>query len=234
MDFEEQKYAYSQSQQLIMQCGSIGYLRGDFGRGGNAFYTTWNDFYKKYKTDEFKEAFDEVINSLRFDDRYDGFLKSRSTMSQYCDEQRDSMFQGNYCAEYGFRADTGKYVCLIRCNPNENDYNFYIYPYISQWLDKHMERAARGIRFIDSGYKELFRIEDGSKITVSYPDGEKSNRTCRYIDETHLQVDSDLFHICQFAEMMERMNAVCTPAADMSRHDSNDKLNEPEEKNYGR
>ena len=58
----ERKYTFSQSQQLSMQTGLIGYLRADFGSNGNEFWTTWNDFRKDLKTDEFKAEFDEVIN----------------------------------------------------------------------------------------------------------------------------------------------------------------------------
>lgn len=64
----ERKYTFSQSQQLSMQTGLIGYLRADFGSNGNEFWTTWNDFRKDLKTDEFKAEFDEVINGLRTDD----------------------------------------------------------------------------------------------------------------------------------------------------------------------
>lgn len=46
----ERKYTYSQSQQLSMQTGLIGYLRADFGSTGNEFWTTWNDFRKDLKT----------------------------------------------------------------------------------------------------------------------------------------------------------------------------------------
>ena len=36
----EWKYTYSQSMQLEGQTGNIGHLRGDFGSGGNGFFTT--------------------------------------------------------------------------------------------------------------------------------------------------------------------------------------------------
>ena len=39
----ERKYTFSQSQQLSMQTGLIGYLRADFGSNGNEFWTTWNE-----------------------------------------------------------------------------------------------------------------------------------------------------------------------------------------------
>ena len=39
----ERKYTYSQSQQLSMQTGLIGYLRAEFGDTGNEFWATWNE-----------------------------------------------------------------------------------------------------------------------------------------------------------------------------------------------
>ena len=59
-----------------MQTGLIGYLRADFGSNGNEFWTTWNDFRKDLKTDEFKAEFDDVINGLRDGDVLSG-RKSR-------------------------------------------------------------------------------------------------------------------------------------------------------------
>ena len=29
-------------------------------------------------------------------------------------------------------------------------------------------------------------------------------RSCRFIDEYHTEIGNDLYHICQFAELMER------------------------------
>ena len=39
----ERLYAYRQSTQLEGQTGGIGRLRGDFGRNGREFFTTWED-----------------------------------------------------------------------------------------------------------------------------------------------------------------------------------------------
>ena len=39
--------------------------------------------------------------------------------------------------------------------------NLFLYCYRRDWLDRHMEQAEKGIRFIDPHYKELFRIPDG-------------------------------------------------------------------------
>lgn len=206
---EERKYTYAQSQQLEGQTGSIGHLRGGFDSSGYGFYTTWNDHRKQWKKDEFKAELDEVINALRSDEY--GLLKNRSAMSAYAKRYPDSAFKGNYCTEYGFRADTEKYAYLIRCNPTKGDYNFYCYCYVKEWLNRHISNAEKGIRFIDPNYKELFRIPDGGKIEITASWGEKSQHICRYIDEYHTEVGRDLFHICEFAERMEKNGATYKP-----------------------
>ena len=63
---QERRYTYAQSQQVIMQSGCIGYLRGDMGTDGNEFYTTWNDQIKGLRGDTFGGEFDEIVNALRF------------------------------------------------------------------------------------------------------------------------------------------------------------------------
>ena len=66
------------------------------------------------------------------------------------------------------------------------------------------------IRFINSGYDEQFRLPNGGKIEVEYPDCTFSAR-CEYIDDYHTYVGSEVYHICQFAEVLERGGGVCRP-----------------------
>ena len=210
---DEQKYAYAQSQQIKMQTGMIGYLRGDFDSTGTGFYTTWFDEVKSRKTDEFKAELDEVINALRFDEQYGGALKDRSALAAYCRRTPESSFGGDG-REFGFRADTEQYSYMLRLNPNRGEYNLYCYCYQRKWLDRHLQQAERGIRFINPNYKELFRIPDGDKVRITYADGEKVDRTCRYIDDYHVEIGSgwnSLLHICQFAEMMEQNGSTVIP-----------------------
>lgn len=207
----EQKYTYAQSMQLEGQTGCVGHLRGDFGSSGNGFYSTWFDTREQWKTDGFKAELDDAINALREDK---GLLHSRRDMSAFAGANPESLFKGNYCAEYGFRADTDKHAFLFRCNPTKGDYNFYCYCYVKEWLDKHMKNAEKGIRFIDPHYKELFRIPDGGKIIVTTAWGEKMEHTCRFIDEYHTEIGSgwsNLYHICEFAERMEKNGATYEP-----------------------
>lgn len=206
---DEQKYTYRQSTQIEGQTGSIGYLRGDFGAGGKEFFSSWFDHRRNLKTDEFKSALDEVINALRSEEY--GLLNSRTAMAQYAEKYPDSAFQGSYTTEYGFRADTEKHAFLIRCNPTRGDYNFYCYCYMREWLDRHIEKASRGIRFITPNYQERFTIPDGDKIRITLSDGEQFDRTCRYIDDYHLEVGNNLYHICEFAERMEQNGNTVIP-----------------------
>jgi len=206
----ERKYTFSQSQQLSMQTGLIGYLRADFGSTGKEFYSTWNDFRKDLKTDDFKKEFDLVINSYRFGDGE--FLSGRSTMSKFCYEHPESSYEDDR-NQYGVRVDTERYSYLMRLNPNRGEYNLYCYCYQKEWLNNHLKNAERGIRFIDPHYQEQFRIADGEKISIKLGDGKTMERTCRYIDDYHLEVGTNLYHICEFAELCERNGHTVEPAA---------------------
>ena len=135
----------------------------------------------------------------------------RYDMSAFARHFPESAIKGNYCTEYGFRVDTEKHAFLLRCNPTKGDYNFYCYCYVKEWLDKHIQKAEQGIRFIDPQYKELFRIPDGGKVIVTTSWEEKREYPCRFIDEYHTEVGSNLYHICEFAERMQKNGATYEP-----------------------
>lgn len=68
------------------------------------------------------------------------------------------------------------------------------------------------IRFIDSGYKTLFTIPDGGSIRITYPDDRGTIiRACKYLGEMHVDIGKNCYHICQFAEIMERIGATYEP-----------------------
>lgn len=70
---------------------------------------------------------------------------------------------------------------------------------------------TKDIRFIDSRYNELFRIKDGESITATFSDGSASERKCTYIDDCHTKIGQNIFHICEFAELMERGGSIYRP-----------------------
>ena len=70
------------------------------------------------------------------------------------------------------------------------------------------------IRFIDSDYNDLFFLPDGANIRLTYANGEERILSCKYMDEYHLKAGSEVFHICQFAELMDGAKRNSIPARD--------------------
>jgi len=66
------------------------------------------------------------------------------------------------------------------------------------------------IRFITSNYDELFRIPNGGKVRVDYPD-RSFLAPCEYIDDYHTRIGGEVFLICQFAELLERGDGKASP-----------------------
>ena len=207
----ERKYTYTQSSQLTAQTGCIGHLRADMDTDGTGFFTSWDDHYPSLKTQKFKDELDEVINALRFSDANGGILKNRSALASYCYAHPEASFGND--REFGIRVDTDEHSYLFRLNPNRGEYNVYCYCYKRDWLDRNIERAENGIRFITPDYKDKFRIADGEQVRIYHSDGSFDDRTCRYVDDCHLEVGSNLFHICEFAERMERSGCTVIPKA---------------------
>lgn len=78
--------------------------------------------------------------------------------------------------------------------------------------------SDKTIRFIDSDYKELFKIPDGGNINIIYPPGDgRENRTvsCKFLDECHTRIGGNDYHICEFAERMEAIGARYEPEAQL-------------------
>ncbi|MBQ9899437.1 MAG: hypothetical protein IJM44_08320 [Ruminococcus sp.] len=209
----EDKYTFSQSSQIASQTGLIGYLRADMDTDGNGFFSSWNDARSDLKTDEFKRELDEVINALREEG---DILHDRTALAGYCYSHPQSKMDPRYSSDsYGVRVDTDSYAYLLRLNPNKGAYNLYCYCYRRDWLDRHMERARKGIRFIDPQYNELFRIPDGDRVKIINDVGDSFERTARYVDEYHVELGGSLcntiYHICELAERMEKNGCTVIP-----------------------
>jgi len=74
-----------------------------------------------------------------------------------------------------------------------------------------IDENEKVIRFIDSRNTSLFSVPDGSNIVLTDSDGEKTTLPCKFIDEYHTQIGSSVYHIRQFAEMMERIGTAYAP-----------------------
>lgn len=100
----------------------IGHMRGDFGRSGQEFWSSWFFETKNLHTEQFRRDLDELVESLR-----EGPLQSFSTVQQYCrDNPRSRM--GDDCREFhALVAENEHYKYCILLNPVPSDYNFYIW-----------------------------------------------------------------------------------------------------------
>ena len=67
------------------------------------------------------------------------------------------------------------------------------------------------VRFIDSDYNTLFHVPDGENIILTTFGDDRRILSCRYIDATHARIGGETFHICQFAELMERSGNAVEP-----------------------
>ena len=201
----ERLYTEGQSTQIAGQTGYIGHLRADMGADGKGFFQTWRCHRGDMDTEEFHQELESVLNALVGDGQYGGFLKSRDAMRDFCQEHPESGFNEGF--DFGFRADTAQYSYLIRLNPYSDEKNLSVCCYRRNSLDRHMKQAEKGIRFITPHYEEKFRIADGDMVRIKCWDGRELDHVCRYIDDCHVEIGKgwdNLFHICQFAEMMER------------------------------
>ena len=65
------------------------------------------------------------------------------------------------------------------------------------------------VRLINKFYDDLYRIPNGGVIQVDYPDGRSFTARVEHLDDYHFDMGGlgNVFHICQFAEVMGRNNA---------------------------
>jgi hypothetical protein len=106
--------------------GQIGYMRMDFGGGGNQFWTTWFDNQVHLKNNAFKEKFNVLVNNLRSD-----IFKNRNAMMRICGGKRDESLDNRGT---GFKLQSGGYTYALRCWPGVRDYDALIYPYDDRYL----------------------------------------------------------------------------------------------------
>lgn len=123
----------------------IGYVRGDFGRNGNEFYTTWFPGEESKNTEAFKKVLDDVINCFRDDLEYP-ILHSFRDMADFCRLNPDLRLDYHHCdpVNYAAKVETPCYVFYIRLIVRQNDYNFYVNCYESAVTGLITEKKENG------------------------------------------------------------------------------------------
>ncbi len=219
MKENEMRYCLIQNQQINMITGRIGYMHSDFNSDGESLNSTWFDEVESRNSFKFQETLNSVIDVLQNDPQYRGVIRNAEDMKLLCSTRPNSRLPVNlHSNSYGFRVDTDNYAFLLCCNVNPEHYSFSITAYLRETFDSHIKNAEKGIRFINSNYKTLFTIPDGDTIQITLDNGEQYTRICRYVDDYHFQTINgfeekyvNLFHICQFAELMEKNGNTVVP-----------------------
>ncbi len=133
IESDKRDWLYSVQGKQDAERGCIGHLRGDFGRDGHEFWTSWFDHQICLKTADFRNELQTVVNSLREEG---GLLQSFASMSKQCRA-------GLPCdASYGFHAESQHYEYCLRCTPRRGDYNFYLYCYDKSAQREHAPKQA--------------------------------------------------------------------------------------------
>lgn len=72
--------------------------------------------------------------------------------------------------------------------------------------------GGREICMTDSVGKALFSVPDGGIIHMLYGNGEDYFAVCRYLDESHAEIDGVRQSLKGFAKKMEQNGISCAPA----------------------
>lgn len=194
-------YSAEQSTQISAQCGLIGRLDVVLTADGKDT-EQWHERRRELCTDAFLDSLSALMAALRMDNMPLHSLNDfRKAFGSVGDLDRIPEQEGFCAAHY----DAEQYSYFLRVNQDgESGADISVFCYLRVWLGQHIERAAEGIRFISSSYDELFRLPDGGKIRIHNQHGDDRTFVCRYIDGYHAEIGNNLFHICQFAELMER------------------------------
>lgn len=203
--------------------GCIGHLRGDFGRDGDEFHTTWFEHKCDELNDErFRDTFDIVINELRTED---GPLFNQRKMFEYCRYENDCKLPGGMYNTWGFRIFTQSNVLYLRCMPGAvGDYQFYCYAFDTEKLMTKLAQN-RGLPRYCYGYLPTEQME----IRIDF--GEMGYCPYRKMasDRSAKEMNRELGVTPAQAEAMKvgSMFGWNCPGADPKNYDGNGKLLPP-------
>lgn len=199
----ERLYTDSLNAELKEKTGWCGMLVERFHADGPAYSSTWNDILTQDKSQGFKTVFENFRRTMHKDG---GLLHDKPSMTLFLKNIPAASFGRNKRYTYGFRTDVGEYAVLTRCAVEKDKAEVCCTFYVRELLDRHMEHAEQGISFIDTTDKELFRLPDGGEIIVH---GQRF--PCRFLDETHLEIDHETFSLRDFAQYMEERGVPYEP-----------------------
>ncbi len=132
---EDEEFIYPR---LDTERGYIGRLRGDFGKTGIEYWSTWETENDILHTVDFKIEFNDVMQYLT--EKSDlPLLKNHAATQDMCKNMDSFKIKDKFADIYLFKIVTEKYTYFIRCFCGTGDYNFYIFAYNNEKLRKYKD-----------------------------------------------------------------------------------------------
>ena len=143
---DEYDLFFSMEGEAAEQHGFLGYLRGDYGRDGREFHTTWFDGQPDLKTDVFRGEFDKIIDYLR-EASLDP-VEGPDVFQFHC---LQNMRRRVMDTEVRFKIVTEGYSYYFRCQPGPGNYNLYCMVYDNCFLLPTLERPNNAATLYKTG-----------------------------------------------------------------------------------
>ena len=158
--------------------GLIGYLRGDFGKNGNEFYTSWFNKNEKLNKEPFKTEFDDVMKFLR-----ERLLTDRAYMRSFVYGNGQLKLDTSGNNSHGMFVESENYEYDIRIISDNGNYDFYIYCYAKRFQKPQYLNAKR---FRDEYGKLTEKVAEIARKTLPealnyYTDGDRYEKGGKYI-----------------------------------------------------
>ena len=199
---KELQYAYPHTDPLMSAAGFIGVLRATLDNDGSAFRSDWEEHSVCLKVPALQAELETVLDMLRFDERYGHIFKNTSVMTAYGLSHPDSRIEQGLLV-FGFRADSRNYTYMIRLEPDCLNNNVNCYCFSRDALERHMRRAAKGIRFMTTKGVELFTIADGDSVRISDEESGPDDYPCHYIAEGLVELRTGRYGYWRINELLD-------------------------------
>ena len=122
----QQRLLFALDKEDTFEKHKIGHVRGDFGRSGEQFYSTWFPCHEELKTRRFKDELQQVVDELRSGLDFP-LLRNRNSMRIVCLDNLQNRVPGGWHPDtFGFKIRTEHYWYFIKCYYGCGDYNFYV------------------------------------------------------------------------------------------------------------
>ena len=201
---EETVYCGEQSCLLRERTGSLGIVEARTDSGPGRVCSSWKIPGDGPEAQACRKELELLLEPFLFGDPEET-IKGREELVRLCFARREA--GGPQPHRYRVRLDTDRYSYLTHMRQYRSGlFLVDFFCYRRDRLDRHLKRAANGIRFTDTCGGERFVLPDGGRIRLTYPDGHARDEICRYIDPYHMEVGPgpmNLFSARGFAEMAE-------------------------------